>query len=233
MEPTIYKPGAYKTPGIYKGAGGIYKGRGAYKSGKKSFVRIGGHDYPIVKIGSQIWICENLDYKFDVNGVPLNIGGSGNPNTENAWYYNNNENDYGINGPYKCGLLYNWYAAKYLDDNKENLLPSGWRVPSLVDWQTLETFVNNSGKSLKALDSSIYENWPSGWNGTNEYGFNGIPSGDRWEANFYDLNSSCTFWTITPYDSTNINVVVLKFDPIVYLKDKKYQGFTIRLVKYV
>ena len=33
MEPTIYKPGAYKTPGIYKGAGGIYKGRGVYKDG--------------------------------------------------------------------------------------------------------------------------------------------------------------------------------------------------------
>lgn len=33
MEPTIYKPGAYKSPGIYKGAGGIYKGRGVYKDG--------------------------------------------------------------------------------------------------------------------------------------------------------------------------------------------------------
>lgn len=44
MEPTIYKPGAYKTPGIYNGAGGIYKGRGVYKDGgvsvnpEKSFV---------------------------------------------------------------------------------------------------------------------------------------------------------------------------------------------------
>lgn len=33
MEPTIYKPGAYKTPGVYKGAGGIYKGRGVYNEG--------------------------------------------------------------------------------------------------------------------------------------------------------------------------------------------------------
>ena len=33
MEPTIYKPGAYKSPGIYKGAGGIYKGRGVYNCG--------------------------------------------------------------------------------------------------------------------------------------------------------------------------------------------------------
>lgn len=33
MEPTIYKPGAYKSPGIYKGAGGIYNGRGVYNDG--------------------------------------------------------------------------------------------------------------------------------------------------------------------------------------------------------
>ena len=34
MEPTIYNPGIYKTPGVYKGDGGIYKGRGVYKSGE-------------------------------------------------------------------------------------------------------------------------------------------------------------------------------------------------------
>ena len=33
MEPIIYKPGAYKSPGIYNGAGGIYNGRGVYKDG--------------------------------------------------------------------------------------------------------------------------------------------------------------------------------------------------------
>lgn len=32
MEPTIYKPGMYKSPGIYNGAGGIYKGRGIYNN---------------------------------------------------------------------------------------------------------------------------------------------------------------------------------------------------------
>lgn len=33
MEPIIYKPGAYKYPGIYNGAGGIYKGSGVYNDG--------------------------------------------------------------------------------------------------------------------------------------------------------------------------------------------------------
>lgn len=33
MEPTIYKPGAYKSPGIYNGACGVYNGLGVYKDG--------------------------------------------------------------------------------------------------------------------------------------------------------------------------------------------------------
>lgn len=33
METTICKPGAYKTPGVYKGAFGIYNGRGVYNDG--------------------------------------------------------------------------------------------------------------------------------------------------------------------------------------------------------
>lgn len=38
MEPTIYKPGVYNTPGVYKGAGGIYKGRGIYKFNDSAIV---------------------------------------------------------------------------------------------------------------------------------------------------------------------------------------------------
>ena len=40
MEPIIYKPGAYKTPSIYKGAGGVYNGNGVYNDGA------GGGDAP-------------------------------------------------------------------------------------------------------------------------------------------------------------------------------------------
>lgn len=40
MEPIIYKPGAYKSPGIYKGTGGIYNGRCVYNDGT------GGYNVP-------------------------------------------------------------------------------------------------------------------------------------------------------------------------------------------
>lgn len=45
MQPTICKPSIYKTPGVYKGAGGLYNGRGVYNDGagggvnpEKSFI---------------------------------------------------------------------------------------------------------------------------------------------------------------------------------------------------
>ena len=67
-------------------------------------VNIGGRDYPYVQIGNQLWLAENLDWKFDGCTIGTNslstIEMLGN-------YYNNDENTYGVNGN-KYGLLYNY-----------------------------------------------------------------------------------------------------------------------------
>ena len=50
---------------------------------------IGGKAYRTVKMpDGKVWLAENLDYKF------CNIGGSIDPTTPNAWYYNNDESTY-------------------------------------------------------------------------------------------------------------------------------------------
>ena len=197
-------------------------------------VTIGGRTYKTVKIGTQEWMAENLDYKFQYNESTLPIGSSGTPTTPAAWYYNNSESDYGIDGTYKCGLLYNWYAAKYLDDNKATLLPSGWHIPTSGDWNKLITEVGDistAGTKLKALDNSVNGSWPTGWNGTDDYGFNGIPSGDRYNSAYYDINSSCTYWTNTEYDTNMMNLVALKYAEVLLMHDNKYHGFSLRLMK--
>ena len=45
------------------------------RAGDTNTVTIGGRAYPTVKIGNQIWMAENLDWKFEVNGIQIPIGG--------------------------------------------------------------------------------------------------------------------------------------------------------------
>jgi uncharacterized protein (TIGR02145 family) len=213
------------------GANSIVRGGG-------DFVEIGGRKYPVVKIGNQLWLAENLDYKFSVNGSQIPIGGSVTPSTEHAWYYNNDESTYGIDGTYKCGLLYNWYAADYLDNNKATLLPDGWRLPDIDDYNILESVVShdNGGRILKALENSISQGFPSSqWGGTDDYRFSALPTGWRRTDNgfFNQFNEHAHFWLKNVNGSNGyswyLNNNYSGIESSIY--NPKTNGFSIRLVK--
>ena len=198
-----------------------------------SSVNIGGRDYKTVIIGNQEWLAENLDYKFVVDGDIIPIGESGNPSTPSAWYYDNDEANYGIDGTYKCGLLYNWYAAKYLDNNKSTLLPDGWHVPSNSDWITLRHRVGMStgGTKLKAVDDSITLGYPSGWNGDDDYEFNALPAG--YHLSSFSGNGSITgIWSTSEYESTYGYYYQMNTGGSIFgdTHTKEY-GYSIRLVR--
>lgn len=167
---------------------------------KKTYsVKIGGRRYPVVKIGNQLWMAENLDYKFD----GCSIGVSGLPSTPAAWYYDNDEDTYGIDGPRQCGLLYNWYAAQLLNDNRRSLCP-GWHLPSLNDYESLCTFVGASiaGTLLKSSDVS----WAPDWGGTDEYSFGILPTGMNngsfaYLGQYTDFKTTTTNSNGTPLDA--------------------------------
>ena len=191
-------------------------------------VVIGGRSYPYVQIGNQLWLAENLDYKFEVDGSQIPIGVSGTSSTPSAWYYNNDEKTYGVNGN-KYGLLYNWYAAKYLEDNKFTLLPEGWHVPTTEEWNTLMYAVG--GKSIAGTKLKSITGWKSG-NGDDSYGFNAFPSG-TYGGSFYYLGSSAYFWTSVEISSSSVYVRCLESTGTSlhsYSFSKTYGG-SIRLVK--
>lgn len=198
-------------------------------------VEIGGREYKTVKIGNQVWLAENLDYKFQYNGSTLPVGGSETPSMPAAWYYSNNEASYGIDGTYKCGLLYNGYAAKYLDDNKATLLPDGWHVPTENEWRTLYNGLpggsNTAAQKLKSLDDSIVSGFPSSWNGTDEYGFKALPTGVRLD-DFAGIGNRTGIWSTTPYDTDILKLCYIDTGTSIGISSyANVYAFSIRLVK--
>jgi len=193
---------------------------------KQYSVKIGDRRYKVVKIGNQLWMAENLDYKFD----GLSIGTSSSSSIR-AYYINNNEATYGIDGTYKCGLMYTWYASNYLNNNKSTLLPDGWHVPEQSEWDTLITTVgNNPGTKLKSLDKSVTSSWPSGWNGTNDYGFNALPGGESGVS----FGSKASFQCSSQFSTANSPIYELNTgSAFTRYSNSKSNVHNVRLVKTI
>lgn len=183
-------------------------------------VTIGGRSYPTVTIGNQIWMAENLDWKFDINGSQIPIGG-GSVGTPAAWYLDNDENAYGVNGQ-RRGLLYNGYANSYLITYTETMLPDGWRVPSVNDFNIL--IQNNTVSSLLSEGGIGYGDWQ----GTNTTGFNCKPTGWCEGSVFHENNTLALMWT-----STNSNGKYFTTTTVRQYMHYSNRGGAIRLVKDV
>jgi uncharacterized protein (TIGR02145 family) len=195
-------------------------------------VVIGGKVYRTVKVGQQEWMAENLDFRFDYNGEPLPLNGSGTSNSPAAYYYNyDNNGTYAHGGSYNTGLLYNWHAANYLNTNRSTLCP-GWHVPSESELYTLFSTVGGTsvaGTKLKYNSPT----WATNWQGDDTYEFSALPSG-VYTGNFTSLTSELRLWSTTESAGapsyaqyayfSNANSVALNG---VY----KFYGCSIRLVK--
>lgn len=137
---------------------------------------IDGNVYHTVKIGTQIWMVENLKTTKYRNGNPIqNITDITTwQNSTNGAYCNYN-NDEGNASVY--GRLYNFYAVS---DNR-NVAPLGWHVPSYEEWITLREFLGSDIAGGK-LKESGFVHWNSPNTGaTNETGFTGLPGG-TWQG---------------------------------------------------
>lgn len=198
-------------------------------------VVIGGKTYRTVNMpDGKVWLAENLDFAWD--GLPVPTSTAYTKNTPQAMYYNYDESTYGWDG-YKCGLLYNWYAVKYLEDNKSTLIP-GWHVPTKSEYESLKTAIesggstNTAGTKLKAKDNTAASNWPSGWNGTDDYGFNVLPAGrydDLWET----IGIYAQIWSASEMDDRHAHLVFFNKNRTTmdFADIYKIQQSSVRLVK--
>lgn len=148
-----------------------------------SVTDIDGNTYPVVQIGNQTWMAENLKVTRLKDGTPLAFYDF-TPNDDD-WFFNGASTPMytwaftgDLNMLYPEELPQDFYGALYSSAAIESgkLAPEGWRVATQADYQALEQFLNAStgGNVASVLRSS------SGWigtNGTNTTGMNVLPNG--------------------------------------------------------
>jgi uncharacterized protein (TIGR02145 family) len=111
---------------------------------------IDGNLYNSVKIGSQIWMIENLKVTKYNNGdsigttIPSNYDYSSEINPKYQWAWGGNESNIAT-----YGRLYTWYAVI---DNR-GVCPAEWHVSTNEDWTILTTYLGGmsiAGDKLKS-----------------------------------------------------------------------------------
>jgi uncharacterized protein (TIGR02145 family) len=144
-------------------------------------VEIDGKTYRTVQIRDKIWLADNLDYQFTGLTIDPTMGYNS---------YTPIETDVGPRACYledettakskNHGLSYNWYAVKYLHDNRATLLPPGWRVPSFTELRELVAYSSKDGTPLGASSGTRLKSktdWTTGTTGLNYDGFDAKAAG--------------------------------------------------------
>ena len=191
-----------------------------------------------VKIGTQEWMSINLNVGHFRNGdiIPeiktkeewYKAGEEGRP----AWCYYDND----ISNGEKYGKLYNWHAVS----DARGLAPEGWHVPTDDEWGVLLDYltpIHGKKKQGKPLKST------SGWNdykgkignGTDDYGFLGLPGGSRasYDDGFYYIGSSGYWWSSSQLNTVDAWGCVLNhYDDDVNSYDRnKRNGWSVRCLR--
>ena len=186
-----------------------------------------GNAYKTVIIGSQEWMAENLRTAQYADGTSItNVTGqlSWKELDWPAWCHYENDNQYEST----YGKLYNWYAVE-----TGKLCPTGWHVPSEEEWTVLTNYLaanGHHGKIEQALKST------SGWtyNGTDDYGWHGLPSGGRTGIGSFESNSGM-WWSSSEVKkmNTQAHIRTLHFsDPEVSTRaSRKWFGESVRCLK--
>lgn len=158
--------------------------------------------YKTVKIGTQTWMAENMNYT----------------TSSGSWCYDNITSNCN-----KYGRLYNWETAK-------TVCPSGWHLPSDAEWTTLTNFVgNDAGEKLKStsgwnsssngINAYGFNALPGG-NRNRDGIFNNIgDDGDWWSASESSVAFAC--YRTMPINGSNV----------YWSSGNKELGFSVRCVR--
>jgi uncharacterized protein (TIGR02145 family) len=190
---------------------------GLTKCHRNSVKDIDGNNYSAVKIGTQIWMKENLKTTRFRNGdligttIPATLVIDDEKSPEYQWAYEGNESNVATHG-----RLYTWFVAT----DSRYVCPTGWHVPSDAEWTTLTDYLTKNGygygTGYAGMDIAKSMAATTGWvsddslasagnnqKSNNSIGFTARPSGARLEdGNFYFIGHIANWWSSTEAAST-------------------------------
>ncbi len=202
--------------------------------------------YKTVKIGSQIWMAENLNYAYLQRTVEED---------SSSWCYSNSADSCA-----KYGRLYLWSAAIdsaakflkggkgcgsgvpcHLEESIRGVCPEGWHLPSVEEWHALFLAAGGSAKAGNTLKSK--SGWYDDGNGSDEFVFSVLPSGlfqldsaGYGDDGFYGAGTDARFWTSEQktYDPHQANFWLFTGDKNSVLNLTAFidsRAFSVRCVK--
>ena len=191
---------------------------------------IDGNVYHTIKIGTQVWMLENLKTTKYRNGDTIP-----NVNDTTQWEsltttgaycnYDNNPDNSAI-----YGLLYNWMTVT----GSDSIAPKGWHVPTQIEWTILSNYLGGLGPAAGKLKEAGTAHWQAPNVGaTNEVLFTALPGGMRISyGKFTGLGYLGAWWTSTgdaAYDAWG-RYINYNDSTLYRYDDTRKVGFSVRCI---
>lgn len=210
---------------------------------------IDGNVYTTVKIGTQVWMAENLKVEHyndgtdipiitddalwaaDIAGAMCYYSGAIYVLSDGYCYYDNDEATY--KNPY--GALYNRLAVDSAHGivyfERGGVQEAGWRIPSIADLEALALFLGDEATAGAFLKEIGLAHWYDPNTGaTNLAGFTALPAGTRDNlGSFVELGIKNYLWNTDALKASYLN-----YDDIIFnigVAFASTYGFSIRCVR--
>lgn len=198
----------------------VYGSEGVYEDDYTVTDLRDGHEYYKTKIGSQVWMTENMKY---------------NPAGAVTYCYNDDE----VYCSMRYGRLYSWSAA-------QQACPTGWHLPSKDEWDTLYLFIERDKGDSTLIGPALKSeySWEENGGGTDDYNFSAWAAGvytgyikETGKPGVVNKGYVATFWTSTMSTRSDSGVgygMVLMFnDNLLYWEDdfNEANALSVRCIK--
>jgi len=182
-----------------------------------------GQVYKWVKIGTQTWMAQNLNYR-NTSGKNDTVGVCYNDLSANCATY---------------GRLYTWLdvmngasPSSANPSGTQGICPSGWHVPSDTEWGGLLTYVGADSARIKLSSTS---GWNNNKNGIDDYNFTVLPAGYRLSIGIFNYADNISiFWSSSEYKDTSyawMRSFNYNYAKVGHGTDYKSYGYSLRCIQ--